>query len=173
MLSYGMRVDKHSRQILSEQDLCNLYMSDPTRLIRNALVETPIDFSDVLGVTNLPTFTQYQPDDISTTEFDNHSQNNWNMPSEYSELDIAKFVLDLCKTEEELQRAGEELIMFQEREMFPLLQYLKYLVDTMRSNNVIWGVGRGSSVSSYVLYLLGVHRINSLFYDLSIDEFLK
>jgi DNA polymerase III alpha subunit len=81
--------------------------------------------------------------------------------------------LDQCKTEAELQRAGDELIKFQERKMFVLLQYLKYLVDTMRKNNVVWGVGRGSSVASFVLFLIGVHRINSLYYDLSIDEFLK
>jgi len=43
----------------------------------------------------------------------------------------------------------------------------------MRNNHVIWGVGRGSSVASYVLYKLGVHRIDSLFYDLSVDEFLR
>lgn len=173
MLSYGMRVDKHSRQILSEEDLCNLYMSDPTRVIRNALIDTDIVFSDVLELDNLPSFSKYIQDDRSTVEFDQNSQDNWNLPSEYIDLDIAKFVLDQCKTEEELQRAGNELLLFQEREMFPLLRYLKYLVDTMRKNNVIWGVGRGSSVSSYVLYLIGVHRINSLFYDLSIDEFLK
>jgi DNA polymerase III alpha subunit len=57
--------------------------------------------------------------------------------------------------------------------MFILLKYLKYLVDTMRENNIVWGVGRGSSVASFVLFLLEVHRINSLYYDLSIDEFLK
>jgi DNA polymerase III alpha subunit len=82
-------------------------------------------------------------------------------------------VLDQCKTEAELQRAGEELIKFQERDLFILLKYLKYLVDTMRNNNIVWGVGRGSSVASYVLYLIGIHRIHSLYYDLSIDEFLK
>ena len=168
-----MHVDKHSRQVLTEQDLCNLYMIDPTRTVRNALVDTNIKFSDVLDIGNLPTLVKYEPINLAVNEFDQISQNNWNMPNEYKELDVAKFVLDQCKTEEELQRAGNELLMFQEREMFPLLQYLKYLVDTMRNNNVIWGVGRGSSVSSYVLYLLGVHRINSLFYDLSIDEFLK
>jgi DNA polymerase III alpha subunit len=81
--------------------------------------------------------------------------------------------LDQCTNEAELQRAGEELILFQERNMFVLLQYLKYLVDTMRKHNIVWGVGRGSSVASFVLFLLGVHRINSLYYDLSIDEFIK
>ena len=168
-----MRVDKHSRQILSEQDLCNLYMSDPARTIRNALIETSITFSDILEVNNIPECIVYQPDELSTIEFDKINQQLWYIPVEYQNYDIATFVLDQCKTEEELQRAGIELLMFQEREMFPLLRYLKYLVDTMRKNNVMWGVGRGSSVSSYVLYLMGVHRINSLFYDLSIDEFLK
>ena len=168
-----MRVDKHSRQILSEQDLCNLYMSDPARTIRNALIETSITFSDILEVNNIPECTVYQPDELSTIEFDKINQQLWYIPVEYQNYDIATFVLDQCKTEEELQRAGIELLMFQEREMFPLLRYLKYLVDTMRKHNVMWGVGRGSSVSSYVLYLMGVHRINSLFYDLSIDEFLK
>ena len=148
-------------------------MSDPTRIIRNALIETNITFSDILEVNNIPECTVYQPDDLSTIEFDKINQQLWYIPIEYQNYDIATFVLDQCKTEEELQRAGTELLMFQEREMFPLLRYLKYLVDTMRTHNVMWGVGRGSSVSSYVLYLMGVHRINSLFYDLSIDEFLK
>lgn len=168
-----MHVDKHSRQILTEQDLCNLYMSDPTRTIRNALIDTSITFSDILEVNNIPECTVYQPNELSTNEFDKINQQLWYIPVEYRNYDIATFVLDQCKTEEELQRAGTELLMFQEREMFPLLRYLKYLVDTMRKHNVMWGVGRGSSVSSYVLYLMGVHRINSLFYDLSIDEFLK
>jgi DNA polymerase III alpha subunit len=95
------------------------------------------------------------------------------MPERYKNMDIAEYVLAECKTESELQRAGEELLLFQERDMFDLLKYLKYLVDTMRENNIVWGVGRGSSVSSFVLYLIGIHKINSLYYDLSIDEFLK
>jgi DNA polymerase III alpha subunit len=57
--------------------------------------------------------------------------------------------------------------------MFDLLFYLKYLVDTMRENKIVWGVGRGSSVASYVLYLIGVHKIDSIKYELDINEFLK
>jgi DNA polymerase III alpha subunit len=63
--------------------------------------------------------------------------------------------------------------MYQERDLFDLLRYLKYLVDVMNDNQVIWGVGRGSSVASYVLYKLGVHRIDSLHYDLDPAEFLR
>jgi hypothetical protein len=68
---------------------------------------------------------------------------------------------------------GQELLLYQERDLFNLLRYLKYFVDTMRKNGVVWGLGRGSSTASYILYLLGVHKINSLYYDLPIEEFLK
>ena len=95
------------------------------------------------------------------------------MPDEYKKLDIAEYILGLCKTQPELQRVGEELLLFQERDLFDLLRYLKYFVDTMRLNNIVWGLGRGSSTASYVLYLIGVHKINSMYYDLPIEEFLK
>ncbi len=110
---------------------------------------------------------------LSVDEYDMMNQRNWLMPEEYKQIDIAQHVIDLCKTDAEIQRAGQELLLFQERNLFNLLKYLKYLVDTMKSNNVIWGVGRGSSVASYVLYLLGVHRIDSMYYDLDPGEFLR
>ena len=43
----------------------------------------------------------------------------------------------------------------------------------MIEHQVIWGVGRGSSVASYVLYKLGVHRVDSMYYDLDPQEFLR
>ena len=81
--------------------------------------------------------------------------------------------MDQCSTDAELQRCGEELLLYQERDAFDLLRYMKYLVDTMRAQKVLWGVGRGSSVASFVLYKIGVHRINSMYYDLDPREFLK
>jgi DNA polymerase III alpha subunit len=95
------------------------------------------------------------------------------MPEEYRQLDIAAHVLGLCDSEAELQRCGQELMLYQERDLFDLLRYLAYLVGIMRTNHIIWGVGRGSSVASHVLYKLGVHRINSLHYNLDIQEFLR
>ena len=66
-----------------------------------------------------------------------------------------------------------ELLLYQERGMFDLLRFLVYIVDVMREQDIVWGVGRGSSVASYVLYLIGVHKIDSLYYDLDIAEFLR
>jgi DNA polymerase III alpha subunit len=79
----------------------------------------------------------------------------------------------MCTTEEQTNRVTQELELFVQHKMFDLLFYLKYLVDTLRANNVLWGVGRGSSVASYVLFLIGVHKIDSIKYNLDIKEFLK
>ena len=95
------------------------------------------------------------------------------MPKDYKSFDILEFLISLCKTEDETNRVLDEMKLFAQYDMIELLCYLKYLVDTMRENNIVWGVGRGSSVSSYCLYLLGVHKIDSIKYDLDIREFLK
>ena len=110
---------------------------------------------------------------IQNQEFDDHNQKQWFMPDEYKNIAIEEYILNQCTTEEEFVRVGEELLLFHQHNMIEVLKYLKYLVDTMRSNNVIWGVGRGSAVASYCLYLLGVHRIDSLKYKLDITEFLR
>lgn len=168
-----MRVDQYGRQILSEDDICDIFLKDPEHNLRTVLVEKPIHFHSDLEINTKVSFEVYQPIDSDLSQFDDNSQAKWFMPEEYKNFDIAKYVLELCVSDEELQRVGQELLLFQERGMFPLLCYCKYLVDTMRKHNIVWGVGRGSSVSSYVLFLIGVHKINSIYYDLSIDEFLK
>ena len=168
-----MRVDKYGQIVYSSDDVCNLYLKDPDRILRTVLTEEDISFDPALTLDNIPTFVKYVDFKINPTDFDSRCQDNWFIPEEYKSFDIAKWVLDQCQTQEELQRAGEELLLFQERDMFILLKYMKYLVDTMREHDIVWGVGRGSSVASFVLFLIGVHKINSLHYQLSIDEFLK
>jgi len=168
-----MILDEYSRVVLEEDDIIDIMMTDPTAGIKDALVkDTNISAVEEL-IGEVYNFKQYQKLDISIPEYDAKNQINWHMPVEYKDLDIAKWILEQCETEPELQRVGEELLIFQKRDLFDLLRYLKYLVDTMKANGVIWGVGRGSSVASYVLYLIGIHRVDSMYYDLSIGEFLR
>lgn len=166
-----MFTDKYGQIILSEDDICDLYMSKPERTFKKIITDSDIAIHD-LGI-DYPNIIKHKESDLNIEAFDQTYQQSWYMPDEYKSLDIAKWVLEQCKNEAELQRAGQELLLYQELELFDLLRYLKYLVDTMRANNIIWGVGRGSSVSSFVLYLIGIHKINSLYYDLPIEEFLK
>ena len=117
-----------------------------------------------------------KPIEIITTEleeFDKNNQSIWFLPDEYKTIDVTDYVNKLCYTEQERRRVDEELTEFSKRDMIMLLRYMIYLVDHMRENKIVWGVGRGSSVASYVLYLIGIHKINSIHYDLDWKEFLR
>lgn len=173
-----MQINQYGEIVLDETDLCDLVMqghkiSDLARVTVDPLVnlESLIHVLEDPGA--LITWTFPQDSTISVPDYDALQQRNWHMPDQYKSMDIAAHVLALCTSDQQLQRVGHELLLFQERNMFDLLRYLCYLVDTMIQNHVIWGVGRGSSVASYVLYLLGVHRIDSIYYDLDPSEFLR
>lgn len=168
-----MHNDIYGVQILTEEDLCEHYLRNNEIVLKNVVIDKPIMFSDILDLSNIPNLIVYKESSLSVEDFDASSQDNWYMPDEYKNMDIAKFVLEQCTKDYELQRVAKELLLYQDKNLFPLLCYCKYLVDTMRNHNIVWGVGRGSSVSSYVLFLIGIHKIDSIFYDLSIDEFLR
>lgn len=170
-----MKRDQFGQSHASESELCELLYAQPDLDLTQFLVDDPTVFNHAVKslFADMPTLKTYVPYNITVEEFDQAQQAQWHMPEQYVNFDIAQWVLDHCTTDEELQRAGQELLMYQERDAFMLLRYMKYLVDTMRAHGIVWGVGRGSSVSSFVLYLLGVHRINSLYYDLDPAEFLK
>jgi hypothetical protein len=168
-----MRKDIYGQHILTENDLCKIYLRNPDAIISKVMVETPINISNELELTNIPNIIEYISSSETIEDFDRRLQSNWHMPDTYKNLDIAEWILNQCNTDSERQRVGEELLLYLDRNLFPLLQYLKYFVDTMRANNILWGVGRGSSVCSYVLYLIGIHRINSMYFDLDINDFLR
>jgi hypothetical protein len=173
-----MKTNKFGEIVMDEQDLCDLVMQgrEPWRM-KGATVCQDLDIESMIHVIDDPgqliTWTFGTDESLTIPDYDAVRQTRWFMPDHYKTMDIAEHVLGLCQNQEQLQRAGQELLMFQERELFDLLRYLKYLVDVMRENQVIWGVGRGSSVASYVLYLIGVHRVDSLYYDLDPTEFLR
>ena len=145
-------------------------------LYRNrSLVNIPFD-DDVVEEYNKASF------ELDLEELVN--QGNWskdfNIPQHYKDLDVEEYItLLIPKGEGELgnnpagARVEMELAEFKARNLFPILQLLIYIIDTMRKNNLVWGVGRGSSDASYILYLLGVHKVDSVKYNLNIKEFLK
>jgi DNA polymerase III alpha subunit len=173
-----MKQNNYSEMIFSEDDVCDLIMQGrDSASLAGMLVDANVNLEKAsLLLDCIPALINYNTLNDSAEsleEFDRRLQQTWYMPEEYQQLDIAQHILGLCKTEAELQRCGHELLLYQERDLFNLLRFLKYLVDIMTKNCVIWGVGRGSSVSSYVLYKLGVHRIDSMFYELDVEEFLR
>ena len=123
-----------------------------------------------------PELQFYVPLDVDQKTFDAALQSEWFMPKEYKEINVYEYVLGKAHTpceDSTAARIWEELDAYKERDMHDLLRYMIYLVDFMRENNIVWGVGRGSSVASYVLYLIGVHKIDSIQFGLDWREFLR
>lgn len=174
-----MKTDKFGQFVYDKDEIFDILMHDinpdadefkPGPFVIEAEQEEINKTNEFVGYEAL---AKHVEEDKSVEEFDLENQNTWWMPESYKEMDIAKYILDLCETDAQLQRCGEELLLYAERDLIDLLRYMKYLVDTMELNGVIWGVGRGSSVASYVLYLLGVHKIDSMYYNLDPREFLR
>ena len=108
---------------------------------------------------------------------------DWIIPDEYKEINIELYVVGklLKATEgmsdgdysERVGRCLDELDMYKKLELMDVLRTLIFVINTFIENKIVWGVGRGSSVSSYVLYLMGVHDVDSFKYGLNIEEFLR
>ena len=103
---------------------------------------------------------------------DSINPNNWFIPRAYQEMNIETFLLENSPKSNH-PRIIQEIDLYKKHNMILMLKTMKYIVDTLRTNNVVWGVGRGSSVASYVLHIIGVHKIDSVKYNLPIEEFFK
>ena len=143
----------------------NIFVDDSTEIkkFNNAIKENFDEFQGIKVYENPKEDLEF---------FDKTNQRNWFMPEDYCP-NLIEMLYGMCETQEQTDRVSLELELFIQHGMLDLLYYHKYLVDTMREKNILWGVGRGSSVASYVLYLIGVHKIDSIKYDLDIKEFLK
>ena len=107
------------------------------------------------------------------SDFDRANCEKWHMPDKYYQINVLQWLLDRCQNDEEKMRVQIEYDLFEKKKFIKVLQFLIYFVDTLRSNNIVWGVGRGSSVASLCLFLIGVHKINPMLYNLDITEFLR
>lgn len=169
-----MKSDKFGNIIYENKDIIDLMYKDQFEFLDKIFCEDNSDLQNLKNVSELN--FQHLPKDLDNFDidmFDQEYQKIWEMPEDYKTFDIEHWILDQCNTPQETKRANDELAEFKTRNMLPLLCWLKYLVDTCRENKIVWGVGRGSSVSSFVLYKIGVHKIDPIKYDLDWQDFLR
>ena len=169
-----IKINDHGDCIFKEQDVIDLLYTDPTFDIAKLFFEDTKQYNSSLkelGI-DLPIINT-APDRETLTEFDHKNINNWHMPEKYYQIDVLGWLLDKCQNDDEKTRVQTEYKLFEQKDFIKVLQFLIYFVDTLRANNIVWGVGRGSSVASFCLFLIGVHKINPLLYNLDITEFLR
>jgi DNA polymerase III alpha subunit len=167
-----MRLDKYSNPIFNEHDLFDSIYNGYQFNVADTVIVDPTDnikqLEEQLGFRFI---TPYETHSL-VEDYDQACQSLWFMPKDYCP-NLVDMIYSMCTTKEQTDRVSEELEAFIAHGMMDLLYYLKYLVDTLEENEILWGVGRGSSVASYVLYLIGVHKIDSLAYNLDWREFLR
>jgi DNA polymerase III alpha subunit len=169
-----IKINDHGDCIFTEQDVIDLLYTDPEFNISKLFFENTEQYNSSLkelGI-DLPMINSI-PDRETLTEFDNKNINNWHMPEKYYQINVLEWLLDKCQNDNEKKRVQMEYKLFEQKEFVKVLQFLMYFIDTLRANNIVWGVGRGSSVASFCLFLIGVHKINPLLYNLDITEFLR
>ena len=169
-----MRLDKYSNPIFSEQDLFDaLYQGIEFSVNDTMLVERTDAVKELEQQLGFKFLDPYETH-FEISDYDAACQSFWNMPDEYKTLDIENWLFEQAPPwDPQHTRIVEELEAYKARNMLDLLRWLKYFVDTCSKEGVVWGVGRGSSVASYVLFLIGVHSIDPIKYNLDWREFLR
>ena len=160
--------------IFSEEDVIELLYKDPDFDISKLYLNDIEKYSESLkelGI-DLPVLNTV-PKRPTPEIFDKENCDNWHMPEKYYQINVLQWLLDRCQNDEEKMRVQMEYDLFEKKKFVRVLQFLIYFIDTLRANNIVWGVGRGSSVASFCLFLIGVHKINPLLYNLDITEFLR
>ena len=174
-----MKTDSLGIPRFTNKDLVDMIYTGHADKVHVVLCDANDDvdkFNEACEEQGLSKIQKYIPLDVDRKDFDGALQSEWFMPDEYKELNVYEYVLGKAHipcTEDVQKRIWEEMEAFKQRDLHNLLRYMIYLVDFMRENDIVWGVGRGSSVASYVLYLIGVHRIDSIKYNLDWREFLR
>jgi len=169
-----IKINDYGDCVYSEDAVIDLVYQNPELDISKIVLNNDVYNTAVeeLGL-DLPKLAKQIKRTDKVKDYDKKLYENWHMPQKYYELDVLDWLLERCQTEVEKQRVQQEYKKFQEKNFVKVLQFLIYFVDTLRANDVVWGVGRGSSVSSFCLFLIGVHKINPLIYNLDYREFLR
>lgn len=172
-----MNIDSYGRVTITEQEAFEAIYTGKLNSLDGVVIDGDINQYNLARKQNADKIPELFPlEDLTDTSrefFDEANQVDWFIPEDKIQHNLVEMLYGMCETQEQTDRVSQELQLFIQHGMLDLLFYLKYLVDTMRENNIVWGVGRGSSVASYVLYLIGVHKIDSIKYELDIHEFLK
>ena len=108
---------------------------------------------------------------------------HWNLPEPHFSMNLRETIV--ARSVERLKTLGytpeldEKAVVriqaeFDEIERRGMTQFMKtiiYVLDTFRKQDIVWGVGRGSSCACYILFILGLHVVDCVKLDVPMEEF--
>lgn len=153
--------DQLCDRMLSGMPVDNCFVEELSRNIKryNLISETPLD-------------VKYNNRDIDPT---------WDIPEEYLNIDIREYCINKVReminseayNDAAMSRIEYECQLIKNLNMSDLFRSIIFLIDYFKQNNIVWGVGRGSSCASYVLYLFGLHCVDCLVFNIDAKEFFR
>jgi DNA polymerase III alpha subunit len=103
----------------------------------------------------------------------------WNIPKKYDEINLSEHLHKILSTKfpdpekriHYAKRLDEEIHEIQKRGLDKLIKALIFVVDKFNESGIVYGVGRGSSCASLVLFLIGLHMVDPIKYRIPMTEF--
>jgi len=157
-----------------------------TYLYNKLLSGQPIDHVHVSEITKeIEFYNSANVNKLTVKNSNSPLSLRWNIPDNYKNLAVRKYVL-LClerelaggnftatQVNDRIERVNLELHLWESHGLNELLSVLIYIIDELEDNGVVWGTGRGSSCCCYILYLIGLHDVDSVRYGLHLSEFFR
>lgn len=117
----------------------------------------------------------YDPDTDDVKEI------KWAM-FDMTETEIIDEIIDRCKNGKHadlmnddayMNRIEQELVEVVNEQQEGFILSVAMICDTLDQNGILRGFGRGSSCASLLLFMLGVHDVDPVMYDIPMSEFFK
>jgi DNA polymerase III alpha subunit len=137
------------------------------------------ELNDDLKLFNLIEEVQIKTEKSENDDFDK----SWDIPERYQKLNIEEYLFEQSvefyytkSIDKEMRtkydkRLEDEMKEIKSRNLEILLRTLVYIVDTFKQSKTVWGVGRGSSCASLALFLIGLHKVDPIKYNIPLTEF--
>lgn len=102
---------------------------------------------------------------------------SWNIPEKFKNVNLLDYVVErLDKIPVNIrQKYHDRLVLeieeIEKRDVSNLFKMLVYVTETLKNSKTVFGVGRGSSCACLFLYLIGLHKVDPIKYDIPLSEF--
>lgn len=143
--------------------------SIPSEMLLYPLDDIDVELFNKFAYENFDEVSIKLPTKLKTHD---ERKNHWFYPPSYDDINLETYFTNISK-DNDLDRIKQELQLYKEKSMEKFLRFCIYLADNIKENGWVVGVGRGSSVCSYLLFLLQINLVNPIEYSLDIKEFLK
>lgn len=166
-----MYFDKKRNRVLLRDGTSVVSENEYTRMI---LKDSIVDGIKVVAGEDSSLYKQKWGVEIGAELEDIHPEEPNHDIEESNYIELIDRILQSNRMKDDyVDRIEEELHFFSRTNNLLFLFRCMKLIDSFRADNIVWGVGRGSCCASLILYLLEVHDVDPVKFDIPFEELSK